>query len=76
MAGGHLNEGSVGGADDLMYQGSQRWTCSTLAASPALSRCKLDPGHRNYFQTGGAVDLAKSGFLTPTPASPQLPPGW
>lgn len=78
VAGGHLNEGNPAGTDDLMYQGSMPWTCSYNAPSAAMSRCRLDPGHRNYFQVPGAtgVDLSKSAFLDPTPVAAQPPPGW
>lgn len=79
VAPGHLGDGNPAGGADLMYQGAQPWTCSWQSASAAASPCRLDPGHRNYFglpATSAAVDLARSAFLTPTPASPVLPAGW
>ncbi|MBL8922743.1 MAG: hypothetical protein JNJ54_28095 [Myxococcaceae bacterium] len=79
VAPGHLAFTNPAGGDDLMYQGTQPWTCSTAAPNAAASRCRLDPSRRNYWGVGNrtnVVDLARSAFLSPTPAQPQLPPGW
>lgn len=78
IAPGHVGDSVQGGGDDLMYQGSQPWSCAWNAAGPAQSRCLLDAAHRNYFQVPGdaGVDLARSAFLTPTPPAAQLPPAW
>ncbi len=78
-AAGHLAATSPGGLDDLMYQGPANGRCGDPAPSPALVRCELDPGRRNYFNTppgSGVVDLARSVFVDPTPAGAVPPPGW
>jgi hypothetical protein len=38
----------------------------------------LDPGNDDYFNHNipNSPDLAKSAFLEPLPASPELPPAW
>lgn len=76
---GHLTKASAGGTNDLMFQGPEAWACASgIHASPAASPCVLDPGHTSYVNLAGApgVDLAKSVFLTPTPAGALPPPGW
>lgn len=76
---GHLNSNTAAGRFDLMYQGDQAWGCAITAASPATSPCELDPAHVEYWNVpmnASATDLAKSVFLTPTPANAQLPTGW
>ena len=51
---------------DLMYAGPDPWYASVL-----------DQGHDDYYDHGQAMpDLAKSAFLDPTPADPELPPAW
>lgn len=82
VAPGHLSATNPGaGTADLMYEGSEPWTCPTTPPAPnaSASPCKLDPLHRNYFQRtadGTHVDLARSAFLDPTPDGAQLPPKW
>ena len=61
---------------DLMYAarsaGDPGW-----ATNHALGLL-LDVGRDDYYDHGrpDLVDLARSAFLTPLPATPQLPPGW
>jgi hypothetical protein len=52
---------------DLMYSGPSSW-------SPAA----LDVGRDDYFGHGRSdcPDLARSAFMRPVSASPELPPGW
>lgn len=77
---GHLSEASAGGTNDLMYQGTQAWTCAVgIHASPQASPCVLDPAHENYVALpvgSAAIDLTKSVFLDPLPAGAVTPPGW
>lgn len=78
-AAGHLNEASAGGTSDLMYQGTSPWGCSGNHVDPQSSPCVLDPAHENYFALpagSAAIDLAKSVFVTPTPAGAVAPPSW
>jgi hypothetical protein len=60
---GHVSDSVA----DLMYSGSSAWR-------PAA----LDVGRNDYFDHGrpDCLDLARSAFLRPVPASPELPPGW
>jgi hypothetical protein len=60
---GHTNDG----ATDLMNASGQSW-------NPAV----LDLNHDDYFGSAvpGCIALQDSDFLDPSPASPQLPPGW
>jgi hypothetical protein len=53
--------------EDLMYAGAAPWR-------PRV----LDVGRDDYFDHGvaGCYDVARSPFLEPTPASPELPPSW
>jgi hypothetical protein len=79
VAPGHVAESNPVGVEDLMYSGTAPWGCPTFpaASSAAASPCQLDPDHRNYFGApGGAIDLAKSAFLSPTPPDAQVPPTW
>ncbi len=80
IAPGHLADTSPAGRADVMYQGTQSWSCQTFppASGPMATPCTLDPGHRNYFATDGgtSVDLAKSVFLEPMPPGAVFPPGW
>jgi hypothetical protein len=79
VAPGHLAFTNPAAGDDLMYQGTQPWTCSTPAQNAAAARCRLDPSRRNYWGVGAGanlVDLSRSAFLSPAPAQAQLPPGW
>jgi hypothetical protein len=76
---GHLGDANAAGGDDLMYQGTQPWTCGSRSASASTARCRLDPARRNYWRVDagpGVIDLARSAFLSPTPPSAQLPAGW
>lgn len=52
---------------DIMYSGPQPY-------APA----EIDVGHNDYWghTITGCLDLARSAFLEPLPANPQLPPGW
>jgi hypothetical protein len=52
---------------DIMYSGPQPWAPS-----------EIDVGRDDYWghTNTGCTDLARSAFLEPLPASPQLPPGW
>ncbi len=53
--------------EDLMYAGDKNWR-------PYF----LDLNNNDYFNHGriGCLDFARSAFLEPLPANPQLPPGW
>jgi hypothetical protein len=60
---GHVSDSP----SDLMYAGSAPWRPSAL-----------DVGDDDYWGHGRAdcLDLARSALLSPTPASPVVPPGW
>lgn len=64
----HVRSGHVSDSRaDLMYSGPESWRPSAL-----------DVGRDDYFGHGRSdcPDIARSAFVRPLPASPELPPGW
>jgi hypothetical protein len=55
--------------NDLMWSGNQPWDIFNM---------QLDINNDDYYQHNipNCPDLAKSVFMNPLPANPELPPGW